>query len=64
MKAFQFWKTVTVDGANLLDQLLSLLYEEAVRYCAIGGQAVNAPRAAIAAVFERVTQKCTVAPRG
>lgn len=42
MKAYAFWKTVTVDEANLLDQLISLLNEEGVRYCVIGGQAVNA----------------------
>lgn len=42
MKARAFWKTVTVDDANLLDQLISLLGEESVRYCVIGGQAVNA----------------------
>jgi hypothetical protein len=42
MKAYAFWKTVTVDDANLLDQLVSLLTRESVRYCVIGGQAVNA----------------------
>ena len=42
MKAYAFWKTVTVDAANLLDQLISLLDAECVRYCVIGGQAVNA----------------------
>jgi hypothetical protein len=42
MKAFAFWKRVTVDEANLLDRLVSLLREEAVSYCVIGGQAVNA----------------------
>ena len=35
MKALQFWKTVTVDDANLLHQLLSLLNEEAASYCAM-----------------------------
>lgn len=42
MKTYAFWKTVTVDEANLLDQLISLLDQEGVRYCVIGGQAVNA----------------------
>lgn len=42
MKAHAFWKTVTVDEANLLDQLISLLSEERVPYCVVGGQAVNA----------------------
>jgi hypothetical protein len=42
MKALAFWKTVTEDEANLLEQLLSLLETERVRYCVVGGQAVNA----------------------
>ena len=42
MKALAFWKTVTVDDANLLDQLVALLDNEHVHYCVIGGQAVNA----------------------
>lgn len=42
MKARAFWKTVTVDDANLLDRLISLLKDEGVQYCVIGGQAVNA----------------------
>src|SRR5262249_55432850 len=42
MKARTFWKTVTVDEGNLLDRLLSLFGQEHVRYCIIGGQAVNA----------------------
>ena len=42
MRARQFWKTVTVDTTDFLDQLLALLAEHGIRYCAIGGQAVNA----------------------
>lgn len=42
MKALAFWKTVTVDQANLLERLMALLNEHAIRYCVIGGQAVNA----------------------
>lgn len=42
MKARAFWKAVTVDDANLLDRLVSLLNDEAIAYCVIGGQAVNA----------------------
>jgi hypothetical protein len=42
MKALAFWKTVTVDDANLLGQLVSLLDAERVDYCVIDGQAVNA----------------------
>jgi hypothetical protein len=42
MKALAFWKSVTVDEGNLLERLLALLEREHVRFCAIGGQAVNA----------------------
>ena len=42
MLARQFWKTVTVDTTDLLDRFLALLAEHGIRYCAIGGQAVNA----------------------
>jgi hypothetical protein len=42
MKARAFWKAVTVDDVNLLDQLVSLLSEAGVSYCVVGGQAVNA----------------------
>jgi hypothetical protein len=42
MKALEFWKTVTNDRANLLERLIGLLEEHEIRYCVIGGQAVNA----------------------
>jgi len=42
MRASVFWKTVTMDQANFLEELVSLLVEHEVRYCVIGGQAVNA----------------------
>ena len=42
MKALTFWKTVTVDRANLLERLVAMLRENGVSYCLIGGQAVNA----------------------
>ncbi len=42
MQALEFWKTVTVDKANLLERLIALLDEHGIRYCVIGGQAVNA----------------------
>jgi len=42
MQASAFWKAVTMDQANLLPALVSLLEELGVRYCVIGGQAVNA----------------------
>jgi hypothetical protein len=42
MQALTFWKTVAMDEANLLERLVAMLADEEVRYCVIGGQAVNA----------------------
>ena len=42
MQALEFWKAVTVDKANLLEQLIALLNAHGIRYCVIGGVAVNA----------------------
>ncbi|MEK7408320.1 MAG: nucleotidyl transferase AbiEii/AbiGii toxin family protein [Acidobacteriota bacterium] len=42
MRAPAIWKAVTMDQANFLESLLAVLAQEAVRYCVIGGQAVNA----------------------
>ena len=42
MRALEFWKTITVDKSNLLERLIALLDEHRIRYCVIGGQAVNA----------------------
>lgn len=42
MRALTFWKTVTMDQANLLERLIALLTENGISFCAIGGQAVNA----------------------
>ena len=42
MRAESFWKTVTMDDSDLLHSLISLLDENRVKYCVIGGQAVNA----------------------
>ena len=42
MQALAFWKAVTMDQANFLESLFSLLAENQLRYCLIGGQAVNA----------------------
>lgn len=42
MQAFTFWKTVTMDHSNLLENLIELLKKNEVRFCVIGGQAVNA----------------------
>ncbi|MBX2997381.1 MAG: nucleotidyl transferase AbiEii/AbiGii toxin family protein [Caldilineaceae bacterium] len=42
MQALTFWKTITVDNADLLQKFIAFLDEHAIRYCVIGGQAVNA----------------------
>jgi hypothetical protein len=42
MRAEAFWKAVVEDRSDLLDALLALFREQGVRYCLIGGQAVNA----------------------
>lgn len=42
MDALKFWKTVVRDRVNLLEKLLVLFTDHKVRFCVIGGQAVNA----------------------
>lgn len=42
MQALTFWKTVTMDHSNLLENLIELLRKHQIRFCVIGGQAVNA----------------------
>jgi hypothetical protein len=42
MQALTFWKAITMDQSNLLENLISLLNEHGIRFCVIGGQAVNA----------------------
>jgi len=42
MQAATFWRTVTMDHADLLERTLQILEEAGARYCVIGGQAVNA----------------------
>ena len=42
MQALTFWKTITLDHSDLLENLISLLNEQGIRFCVIGGQAVNA----------------------
>lgn len=42
MRALTFWKVITVDYENSLERLIDLLEEANIRYCVIGGQAVNA----------------------
>jgi hypothetical protein len=42
MQARAFWKAVTMDEANFLDQLIALFSDNEIRYCVVGGQGVNA----------------------
>ena len=42
VQARTFWKTVTVDESDLLESFLTWLDAQDLRYCVIGGQAVNA----------------------
>jgi hypothetical protein len=42
VRAQTFWKTVVADETDFLDRLIALFAEHGVRYCLIGGQAVNA----------------------
>lgn len=42
MLATEFWKAVTMDRSQFLDRLIALLDGEGIRYCIVGGQAVNA----------------------
>ena len=42
MQAVTFWRTVTMDHADLLEQALQVLEAAGAHYCVIGGQAVNA----------------------
>ena len=42
MRALDFWKTVVDDGVDFLDRLIAWLDGQRIRYCVVGGQAVNA----------------------
>ena len=42
MKASTFWKTVVADESDFLERVVAALEDNGVRYCVIGGQAVNA----------------------
>lgn len=42
MQALAFWKTVVADDADLLERLVAALHRQGIRYCVVGGQAVNA----------------------
>jgi hypothetical protein len=42
VQALAYWKAVTQDRTDFLDEFLSLLTDNGIRYCIIGGQGVNA----------------------
>jgi hypothetical protein len=42
MRAAEFYRAVTMDASDLLDRILALFERENIRYCVIGGLAVNA----------------------
>ncbi|HEX9458197.1 MAG TPA: nucleotidyl transferase AbiEii/AbiGii toxin family protein [Thermoanaerobaculia bacterium] len=42
MQALAYWKAVTQDRADFLDEFLAVLTENSIHYCVIGGQGVNA----------------------
>jgi hypothetical protein len=42
MQALAFWKAVVEDKADFLESLVALLEEHGIRYCVVGGVAVNA----------------------
>ena len=42
MQALDYWKTVTADRVGFLDRVIDTLSTSGVKYCVVGGQAVNA----------------------
>lgn len=42
MRAHTFWKTVVDDKVDFLDRVIGLFADHGIRYCLVGGQAVNA----------------------
>jgi hypothetical protein len=42
MQVLAYWKAVTTDRAGFFDSIVDLLSKSGLRYCVIGGQAVNA----------------------
>jgi hypothetical protein len=42
VRAHAFWKAAVEDRVDFLDRLISTLAEHRIRYCLVGGQAVNA----------------------
>ncbi len=42
MRARTFWKTILMDQSDFLESSIGLLREHGIRFCVIGGHAVNA----------------------
>jgi hypothetical protein len=42
VRALVFWKAVLEDRVDFLDRLIGLLRDHGIRFCLVGGQAVNA----------------------
>src|SRR5437764_476810 len=42
MKAYEFYKTVVRDHTDFLERFIDVLDEQGIRFCVIGGMAVNA----------------------
>jgi hypothetical protein len=42
VQALDYWKAVTADQSGFLERIVTLLSASGLRYCIIGGQAVNA----------------------
>jgi hypothetical protein len=42
VRALAFWKAVMADKVDFLERLIALLSDHGIRFCAVGGQAVNA----------------------
>ncbi len=42
MDAYAFWKAVVEDRVDFLDRVIAMLTDHGIRYCLVGGQAVNA----------------------
>ena len=52
MQALDYWKTVTADRVDFLDRVIDTLSTSGVKYCVVGGQAVNADLADISRLLE------------
>ena len=41
LRASEFYDRITAGGASVIDEIIRIFEEEGIRYCVIGGQAVN-----------------------